>query len=298
MLTESNQHGWERGRRRARLTTRRRGGMEAEPQHSLGMNPLEEAGYFQVSGAHLHTVLHGVRDPLARVLLVGPFASERHSSYIPWVRWARYLAARRIECLRYDYRGIGESTGIFEEMSFDNWSEDLEILAGWLKSRSPGVPLVLHGLELGALLASKAFTAGVGDALLLWSPPHSAHELLRAALLRRIAMDNMFRYGTQRKRVGDYLRQLEIGPLEVDGYQWSSRLWRDAFNLELPAGIEEQADAVSGRKRPTRRVGLDKSAEPLVKGSMYVSINPDLSGLFVDNFEWITAAVAIDSGSS
>ena len=73
---------------------------------------MEHAGYFKVSGAYLYTVLHEVPDPLARVLLVGPFASERHNSYLPWVRWARYLAAKRIEVLRYDYRGIGESTGV------------------------------------------------------------------------------------------------------------------------------------------------------------------------------------------
>ncbi len=55
---------------------------------------LECAGYFTVSGADLYTVLHEVPKPVARVLLVGSFASERHFSYHPWVRWARYLAAR------------------------------------------------------------------------------------------------------------------------------------------------------------------------------------------------------------
>lgn len=69
----------------------------------------ERAGYFEVPGAHLYTVLHEVKDPIARVLLVGPFASERHNSYIPWVRWARFLAARNIEVLRYDHRGIGRA---------------------------------------------------------------------------------------------------------------------------------------------------------------------------------------------
>jgi hypothetical protein len=36
-----------------------------------------------------------------------------------------------------------------------------------------------------------------------------------------------------------------------------------------------------------RVVKLDKSAVPLVTGSTYISINPDLNGLFSDNFEWI-----------
>src|ERR1700733_13954557 len=140
-------------------------------QQNTSRNPLEQAGYFKVSGAHLYTVLHGVADPIARVLLVGPFASARHFSYVPWVRWARYLAARRIECLRYDYRGIGESTGAFGDMSFENWIEDVHLLAGWLKRRSPDAPVILHGLEMGAVLAGKTFETGVSDALLLWAAP-------------------------------------------------------------------------------------------------------------------------------
>src|SRR5579885_2046776 len=112
-------------------------------------NSEEEAGYFPIGGVHLYTVLHTVPDPVGRVLLAGSFAHERHTSYIPWVRWARYLAARGIECLRFDYRGIGESTGAFTEMSFDQWLEDVQSLAMWLKRRSPDLPLVLHGLEIG-----------------------------------------------------------------------------------------------------------------------------------------------------
>jgi alpha/beta superfamily hydrolase len=257
------------------------------------MNPFEQAGYLEVSGTHLYTVLHGVADPIARVLLVGPFASERHSSYTPWVRWARFLAARRIEALRYDYRGIGESTGVFEDMSFDNWIEDVEFLAGWLRTRLPDAPLILHGLELGALLASKVFAAGIADALLLWSAPASAQEVLRAPLLRRIAVDNMFKYGDERKPVADYVRQLETEPLEVEGYQWSSRLWRDSFQFETPLGESGDACTEWAAGRPVRVVKLDKSAVPLVTGSTYISINPDLNGLFSDNFEWIANTLTL-----
>jgi pimeloyl-ACP methyl ester carboxylesterase len=264
-------------------------------------NSLEQAGYFKVSGAHLYTVLHGVADPVARVLLVGPFASERHYSYIPWVRWARYLAARGIECLRYDYRGMGESTGVFEEMSFENWIEDVELLAGWLKARSPDVPLVLHGLELGAVLAGKTFDTGIGDALLLWAPSRSANQSLRATLLRRISMDQAFKFGDERKPASDYLGRLDSGQsLEVEGYQWTGRLWRDSFTVELPAALEDESSAESAYNRPVRIVKLDKQAVPLVKGSSvgYEAINKDFSGLFADNLDWITNCMAIPAGDN
>ena len=251
-------------------------------------NCIEEMGYLEFSGAHLYTVLHRVQNPVARVLLIGPFASERHVSYVPWVRWARFLAERRVEALRYDYRGVGESTGIFEDVSFDDWSRDVEFLADWLDSRSPDVPLVLHGLELGALLASSAFAKGLGEALLLWAPPANANEVLRRALMRQIATDHAFTDVSRRKPSSDYLQRLESEErLEIEGYRWSSKLWNDSFNVRLPLDPESTHWA-SGR--PTRSVKLDIKAAPLVKGSSlaYVFLNPDLSDMFADSLGSIT----------
>jgi hypothetical protein len=257
----------------------------------------ERAGYFPVSGAHLYTVLHEVIDPLARVLLVGPFASERHNSYLPWVRWARDLAAKNIEVLRFDYRGIGESTGVFEQTTFEEWSQDVLLLANWFQSRSPHVPLVLHGLGLGAVLAGRAFDEGVGEGLLLWSPPAHANQALRATLMRWVGLEQIFKFGDDRKSASDYIRELEQGsPLEVDGYLWSVKLWRDSFHFTLPAALVSQESAVQEYKRPVRIVKLTRDAAPLTKGGI-VGFDDlkDFSWLFNPNREWI---VEIASKSS
>jgi len=260
---------------------------------------VEQAGYFTVPGAHLYTVLHQVEDPLARVLLVGPFASERHNSYLPWARWARYLAARRIEVLRYDYRGVGESDGVFEEMTFGDWSEDVRLLAEWLKNRSPNVPLLLHGLELGALLAGRAFDGGTGDALLLWSPPATANQALRSTLLRWVGLEQLLKYSEERKTASDYIRRLEQGtPIEVEGYQWSARLWRDSFEFDLPASMVGEGNATMVYKRPLKIVKLEKNAAPLAKGGFvgYDEVK-DFGWLFAPNLDWVTEALAIPAGS-
>jgi hypothetical protein len=257
----------------------------------------ERAGYFPVPGAHLYTVLHEAIDPVARVLLVGPFASERHNSYLPWVRWARELAAKNIEVLRYDYRGIGESTGVFEQMTFEDWSQDVRLLSNWFQNRSPQVPLVLHGLGLGAVLAGRAFDQGLGDALLLWSPPVNANQALRATLMRWVGLEQIFKFGDDRKTASDYIRELEQGsPLEVDGYLWSVKLWQNSFQFTLPAALVSQESAAQAYTRPVRIVKLTRDAAPLTKGGI-VGFDDlkDFSWLFNPNREWI---VEIGSQSS
>lgn len=257
----------------------------------------ERAGYYPVSGAHLYTVLHEVAEPLARVLLVGPFASERHNSYLPWVRWARYLAAANIEVLRYDYRGVGESSGSFEAMTFADWGEDVASLSGWLKARGPQVPLVLHGLGMGAVLAGRAFDAGIGDALLLWAAPANANQALRQTLMRWVGLEQIFKFGDDRKSASDYIRKLEQGsPLEVDGYCWSVRLWQESFDFALPAGLTSEESATQSYTRPVRMVKLTREAAPLSKGGL-VGFDDlkDFGWLYAPNLDWIATVALISA---
>jgi hypothetical protein len=266
--------------------------LQSFPQSQSSL--CEEAGYFRVAGSHLYTVLHPASEPLARVLLVGPFASERQNSYLPWVRWARYLAARRIEVLRYDYRGVGESLGQFEETTFKDWSDDLRLLAEWYAKREPALPLVLHGLEIGALLASKCFYEGMGDAMLLWSPPANANQALRSTLLRWVGLEQLLTPGAERRSASYYIRQLEAGvSVEVEGYQWSSRLWRDSFEWVLPPDIDTES-GTEANKRPVRALKLPKEAAPLIKGGFvgYDEVK-DFDWLFRENEEWIRTKAAV-----
>ena len=258
------------------------------------LEPEECAGYYPVAGGHLYTVLHAVADPVARVLLVGPFASERHNSYVPWTRWARYLAARRIEVLRYDYRGVGESTGVFEQMTLASWLEDVDALSGWLRQRSPETPLLLHGLELGGLLAARSFVHGRAEGLLLWSAPANANLSLRSTLMSWVALQQLSHREYMRKPASHYIRLLEEGQsVEVDGYQWTPELWRDSFTLEVPAAMLEPASAMAAYGRPVQAVTLGKNAAPLVKGGIGGAEEArDFDWLFSANFDWIASVAA------
>ena len=255
---------------------------------------IEHPGYLPIAGSHLYTVLHQAEKPIARMLLCGPFASERHFSIGPWVSWARYLSARNIEVLRYDYRGVGESEGIFEETSFAQWGEDVVCLAKWLRDRSPELPLILNGLELGALLAGKAFTAGMGDVLLLWSAPANANLALRPALIRWAIADQLYKFGADRKTASAFIRELEQGStIEVEGFRWSPELWRESLACPLPQTLANAQQASAVFRKPVRSVKLGKEAIPMVKGGPAVADVPwDLTALFAENYAWLFDALA------
>lgn len=259
----------------------------------------EHPGYFPVPGAHLYSVLHEVTDPVARVLIVGPFASERHVGYHFLVRWARYLAQNRIEVLRYDYRGSGESTGFFEETRFEQWYEDSRLLVtDWLARRALRVPLVLHGIELGAIIAARIHRGGLGDALLVWSPPASANDVLRSTLKRWCVLEQLHQPPESRRTFAQLVQELEQGEsLDVDGYMWPGHLWSSSYSFLMPESFQGPHDSLNSRERPSKIVQFGKNQGGVL--SMPYPRFPvikDLTSLYRETVDWIMRALCLPGG--
>ncbi len=162
------------------------------------------------------------------VVLAGPMTLERSHASLSWVRWARTLALNGYDVWRFDYRGVGESTGDFRKQTFAEWQDDLEAVLRVAALRHQGRVTVL-GLRLGALLARTAFEAHHADALIAWDAPVSGKAMLMDMLRRKLASDYMEFAGGEKKTRDDYVQELERGLLvEVEGYEWSRALWQSA----------------------------------------------------------------------
>jgi hypothetical protein len=176
------------------------------------------------------------------------------------------VSAAGFDAVRFDYRGIGESTGNFKSLTLDDWRQDIRAVAGFLRERLGSLPLILHGMRLSAVLASDLFTEGLADAMLLWAAPASAQDHLWEVLRFALAAELVQEPGAPRRTREDCLKELEAGgEVNVGGYFWTLPLWRSGLNQLLCVPREEET-------RPWRSVEVRFK---LPKPSAGTSSQPD-----------------------
>ncbi|MFP4058353.1 MAG: serine aminopeptidase domain-containing protein [Candidatus Brocadiia bacterium] len=160
---------------------------------------MEEPLFFPSHGFRLFGVLHRPQPcrPLGLVLCA-PFAEEHKQGYRVFAELARRLAAEGLPCLRFDYRGTGDSEGPFSLFSPSAAIEDIRAAAELLRQRTEASALGLVGLRLGASLAWQAAEQGLeATHLVLWQPIADGALFYRLNL-RRMLVRQMMMHGKAR----------------------------------------------------------------------------------------------------
>lgn len=121
--------------------------------------------------AVLHRPLHTENPPL--VVTLHGFASSKHGSNRGYVRLAETLTKQGIACLRFDFRGSGDSEGDLSTLSFEDLISDANCICRYIEHLE-GIDtqrIGLFGASLGGTIAifSTAFHQ-LAKALVLWAP--------------------------------------------------------------------------------------------------------------------------------
>lgn len=290
--------------------------MAAHRSPAATPEPAEDFGFLDLGGEQLYYCHHrpkGCR--IGQVLLIPPFAFIDYPLHIAWVRWGRLLAQHGLEVLRFDYRGMGESTGELAKLSFADWAQDVRCCATWLRDRGDGLPLILHGIELGAILGAGILDEGLGDWLLAWSPPPSARDVLHYIIRVQRAAEFANRQAQTGGKIPDYITRLEAGQtVTVNGQALSPQLWTESAEWRFecgPAQADEGLDFASPNRRRLcffvsddwplfipgcRVVGQpDSAVTARVDPVRRCMINPDLTSQFSDSLCWITQCLKGDA---
>jgi len=211
----------------------------------------------------LHAVVHGcacATHPAWGLLFCDPFAEEKKCAHRVMVETARAFCAADLTCVRFDYRGTGDSPGDFADATPEQWVED--ILATVVFARQElGVPtLGLVGLRLGAALALQAaeITNDV-DFLVLWEPVINGKQYL-AQNLRRSLIKAMLT-DEEQFDAGSVRQAHEEDVFDFDGYPISGEMRRQIESLDLLA----TAPGFSGPALVVNITAKDHPGEPYLE---------------------------------
>lgn len=146
--------------------------------------------YFRSGDKPLFGCYHAARGQQRRscgVLICPPVGHE----YINCHRALRQLAARLagagFPVLRFDYYGCGDSSGRDDEVTLQQWLEDISAAVSELRRRGGCREICVVGLRLGATLAmTVGARRAVFDSLVLWDPVvHGGNYLKELMELQR-----------------------------------------------------------------------------------------------------------------
>ena len=133
---------------------------------------MESIVRFESGGKALFGMYHTPAADVRRgvgVLFLEGWSGYRIGPHRMFVRAARRLAADGYDCLRFDFRGRGDSEGAVGEASIGTMVEDATAAIAFMLARSVG-RIALLGMCSGTKVAMGACRASPSvDALVLWS---------------------------------------------------------------------------------------------------------------------------------
>ena len=197
---------------------------------------MEQPVTFKVGQDTMHGIVHesGAERNGPAVIFLHGWAGSRIGPHCMFVHMARRLAAAGCACLRFDFRGRGDSEGTTAQASIRSMIEDTKAALDFFEPRNPGRKLILLGICSGGKVAIGAAAADARvDGLVLWSaePMGSMRD---AASRSRKSADALRAYGRKLLRLETWRKLVTL--------RVNTRMVRKAVTSQEVAGRDEIRD--------------------------------------------------------
>ncbi|MEO1524136.1 MAG: alpha/beta fold hydrolase [Planctomycetota bacterium] len=221
------------------------------------------AGFFGSDSTPLFGVHHSPRrtvDQAKCVVLCPPIGQEYLRTHWALRLIANQLTRKGFHVLRFDYRGLGDSSGEpFDVKSIDEWRCDIETAVDFLKETTGAETVMLFGLRTGASLAAEVTSVRTDvHSLVAWEPIYEGREYLDQ--LREVHQTMIDLWWQEVRTVNDASFEELLGTRYQRDLIQSIEQWTVDFDtLEVPQLIVELESSPSERPRPDwqKRVQVD-----------------------------------------
>jgi hypothetical protein len=185
----------------------------------------EELGFWGEPGQRVFAAVTTPAVPPSGIAVLCPSLFSEHLAGYPQDVWlAEALAGAGLVSARLHYRGTGHSDGEAGDLDLDTMVED--VLATAARLAGDGVPVVLVGTRLGALVAAGASTALGGAPVVLVEPCLDAGRFL-AEVLRVRRMREVLAGVARPVVAAEMVADLERGQVvDALGFPATARWWQ------------------------------------------------------------------------
>jgi pimeloyl-ACP methyl ester carboxylesterase len=126
------------------------------------------------------------------------FTGQRMGPGYLFVKLARQLQTYGYSCLRFDFRGSGESDGLFRDMTVKTMEQDIEFIVKELQIRHSPSKVILLGHSFGGMIAAMHAGALGAQGLILISPVGNPEGLIlrrKELLVAGVNNDGLYENG-------------------------------------------------------------------------------------------------------
>lgn len=167
-------------------------------------------------------------------ILLNPLDNEANNAIRFYVRMARRLASHRIPALRFDYRGTGNSSSCFSEVTLETLVEDIERVREFAAREYRIQATSLVGARFGATLAlTYAARRGRTDQLILWDPILDMRREFKTWFINKTLLNHKM-MGDRGKGYSISGRLAEDGVVELSSTRFGRRFYDQLEGFSLP----------------------------------------------------------------